>query len=75
MYSILVQVKLLFFAKSRELSGISNTVISVPTPITGAKLLETVLSLYPRYRAYTGVFMMMNTEQLVCISNLALHSQ
>lgn len=41
-------MKLLFFAKSRELSGVSNTVISVPTLITGAQLLETVLSLYPR---------------------------
>ena len=43
-----VQVTLLFFAKSRELSGVSETSASLPSPVTGAQLWDHILSLYPR---------------------------
>ena len=49
--TLLLQVKLLFFAKSRELSGTSETelLVSPASELTGQKLLDIVVSKYPRF--------------------------
>ena len=43
-----LQVNLLFFAKSRELAAVSEAKIELPsTVLTGKQLLEEILSAYP----------------------------
>ena len=45
-----LQVNLLFFAKSRELTAVSEAKIEVPsTVLTGKQLLEEILSAYPAW--------------------------
>ena len=44
-----MQVKLLFFAKSREISGVSQRSIVFPTPVTGNQLLERIVAIYPEF--------------------------
>ena len=54
MIVVLAQVTLLFFAKSRELSGVRDTSVSLPSsPGTGAQLWDHLLSLYPRFQPDT----------------------
>ena len=43
------QVNLLFFAKSRELTGQSHVLLSLPfSNATGKSLLEHLISVYPK---------------------------
>ena len=44
-------MRLLFFAKSRELSGTSDTelLVSSDSELTGKKLLDIIVSNYPRF--------------------------
>ncbi len=43
----LVEINVLFFAKSRELAGITNTNISVPRRLTGKDLLGAIIAKFP----------------------------
>lgn len=44
----LFKVTLLFFAKSRELTNISQTTITIPSSVTGQDIVDTVLAAYPQ---------------------------
>ena len=46
--SVISQVNLLFFAKSRELTGASQTEIALPVSATGKQLFGCIVSIFPR---------------------------
>ena len=50
------QVKLLFFAKSRELTGHSSTEVHLPVTCTRETLLDTILTLFPWWGAILALF-------------------
>ncbi len=47
-YIIILQVNLLFFAKSRELTKLTSTSIELPVHTTGKELWASVISNFPR---------------------------
>ncbi len=49
MYSFCsLQVKILFFAKSRELTGFSVASLSINSQVSGQNIYDTVLKAYPQ---------------------------
>ena len=42
------QVKILFFAKSRELTGVSESVLETSPQLDGNQLLERIIEVFPR---------------------------
>ncbi len=48
LYIIILQVNLLFFAKSRELTKLTSTSIELPVHTTGKELWANVISNFPR---------------------------
>ncbi len=46
---ICLQVNLLFFAKSRELTKLTHTIIELPVQITGKELWASIVNIFPRY--------------------------
>lgn len=45
-----LQVNVLFFAKSKELTGVAAATIKLPPILNGAELLTHLFSSYPRFR-------------------------
>lgn len=45
----LMQVNLLFFAKSRELTGLPATTIKLPHSLRGKEILTRIFTIFPRY--------------------------
>ena len=39
----------MFFAKGRELTGTTQAEINLPSPATGAELLKSIISSYPKW--------------------------
>ena len=46
---IIVFLQVLFFAKSRELTGCSQTQLTTPSLTTGGALLEAIVNAHPEY--------------------------
>lgn len=43
------QIKVLFFAKSREITGVSETTAVVPSAVSAPSLINAIIRIFPRY--------------------------
>lgn len=60
-----VEVTLLFFAKSRELSGVAQTRLAVPSSLTGQEIVDAIVSAYPELAGLKGRFVVSLNQEFV----------
>jgi len=60
-----VEVKVLFFAKARELVGCSSSSCSLPSNCTSDQLLAALLTAFPSLEALGGAFVLSLNEEYV----------
>jgi len=61
----ILKVKLLFFAKSRELVGQSVTFIELPSSVTGQLLLHLILDQYPSLKILSESLLLSHNEEYI----------
>jgi len=60
-----VEIKVLFFAKARELVGCSSSSCSLPSTCTSDQLLAAILKAFPSLEALGGAFVLSLNEEYV----------
>lgn len=67
-----VPIKILFFAKARELTGLSESQLKVKSNLSTQELLETIVNEYSLESIAQSLVIALNEEWVDCLSVLTL---